>query len=110
MEQLEEGGVVKVKLDHAVSLPEDQKTVPVFVVEMPQPISDQVSNFVLIDGLHRTVRHILDGDETIKVQLVSRPEDLCRFHYHKVGGKAFDVLGRNADVEKIELKYYWAGR
>ena len=110
MEQSEAGGAVNVKLDHALSLSQDNKTMPVFVAEMPETVSDEVSQFVLIDGLHRTVRHILDDTETIKVLLISRPEDLCRFHYQKVDGKAIDAFGNPVIADRLEVKYYWAAR
>ncbi len=110
MKQVQDEGVVNVTLSHVLSMTEVRKAVPVLLAGMPQSAKEEKSNLVLIDGFHRTVRHIIDGDETISVALISRPEDLCRFHCHKINSKAFDALGQPVDPDRIEVRYYWAGR
>ena len=110
MTQTEEGGAVGVKMDHVLSLSHARKSEPVLLVELPHQYGDEGSKTVLIDGLHRTVRHIIDGDETMTALVISRPEDLCRFHFRKDGSRTLDTLGRTTDAGKIQVRYYWAGQ
>ena len=110
MKQVEEGGVVGVTLNHALSMTEARKAEPVILVEIPQVLSEDSSKLILIDGLHRTVRHIIDGDDVVGASMIVKPQDLCRFHCYKVDGHAFDALRQPVDPSRIEVRYYWAGR
>lgn len=108
--QVEDGSAVGVKMDHVMSLTKARKVEPVLLVELPNHNADDGPDSVLIDGLHRTARHIIDGDESMTVAVISMPEDIIRFHFHRDGGRTRDILGRPIESEKIQVRYYWAGQ